>query len=492
MYYKSTHIAFILFLWALPQFLCAQTVEWSNQQKLKTKTNYTRIFGENASGYYLMRSKNADLGSEIIIEKYKSNLALELTIELDQPQHSFIEKVIVQNDGLLIFATHRNDSLPKVDVLYWKLNNQLQRTQPIKAFVQIDAALFKNNSAIFIQPSVNKSAFCLFYTTDGIEKNKSVLNLIGFDAGANITFSKTITVSTLAENIENPLLECDNAGNTYLLVNYPPTSDRKHKNTKNYFLYAYNKQIDKILEYEIKQDSTYISDIALVINNDAKLITVAGFYNTENNGKVLGSFMYSINTESNLLQVKNYEPFKQAFVTKVITTLLNEETNQLASLKVRKLLARSDGGITIVAEKAYETRQTYTYYANGFPQTASRVTYNFDEIIVLSQTAAGKNEFSDFIKKTQSSMNDGGYYSSFVMLNTNDKLSFIYNTTANDEGDIMISSINPIGQIDTRILIKSLSYYVQLMPPESKQINNSSTLICTLKDRRFTLMKLTY
>jgi hypothetical protein len=89
-------------------------------------------------------------------------------------------------------------------------------------------------------------------------------------------------------------------------------------------------------------------------------------------------------------------------------------------------------------------------------------------------------------------MNDGGYYSSFVMLNTNDKLSFIYNTTANDEGDIMISSINPVGQIDTRILIKSLSYYVQLMPPESKQINNSSTLICTLKDRRFTLMKLTY
>src|SRR6187402_898258 len=122
MYYKSTLIAFVLFLLVCPVSLWCQTVEWSNQQKLKTKTNYTRILGENASGYFLMRSKNPELSREILIEKYRSNLALENSIDLEQPIGSFIEKMLVQDDGLLIFASKKNDSLPKIDIFYWKLN----------------------------------------------------------------------------------------------------------------------------------------------------------------------------------------------------------------------------------------------------------------------------------------------------------------------------------------------------------------------------------
>jgi hypothetical protein len=47
----------------------SQIVEWSNQQKLKSKTNFTRIIGENATGLYLIRGKNGELNRDIIIEK---------------------------------------------------------------------------------------------------------------------------------------------------------------------------------------------------------------------------------------------------------------------------------------------------------------------------------------------------------------------------------------------------------------------------------------
>jgi hypothetical protein len=172
--------------------------------------------------------------------------------------------------------------------------------------------------------------------------------------------------------------------------------------------------------------------------------------------------------------------------------MLNETGLTLTDLYIRKLIARSDGGCIIVAEKYYETRQTYTYYANGFPQTSSRTSYNYDEIIVLSKNNEGQTQFSDFIKKKQVSTNDGGYYSSFVLMNTKDKLAFAYNADTGEESDVLLSTINPIGQLDTKILIKALSYYVSLIPSESKQIDSNSSLICTLKDRRFTLMKLTY
>lgn len=492
MYSKSTPIVFILFLLVWPRYVWSQTVEWSNQQKLKTKTNYTQILGENASGYFLMRSKNPELTKEILLEKYRTNLALENSIDLEQPIGSFIEKILVQDDGLLIFASKKNDSLPKVDIFCWKLNNQLQKQAGTKTLVQIDAGLFRSNSTVYIEASNDKKSGCLFYCTDGLEKNSAVLNIAGFDASTNITYTKTFSVPVSPEIITTRRVACDNGGNAYLLVHYPTTSLRKRKESDNHFLYTYFKTLDKTLEYTIKQDSTFITDLDLVLNNTTNQATVAGFYNYDNSTNVAGTFMYTINVESTLMQTQYYEPFRSSFVHKVLTGMLNQSSKQLSDIKLRKLIARSDGGVTFIGERVYETRQTYTYYANGFPQTASRVTFNYDEVLVLSNNGAGKTEFNEYIKKSQSSLNDGGYYSSFVVLNTNDKLSFVYNSNASEEGDVMITTINPLGQLETRILIKSLSYYVQLMPAESKQISNASSLICTLKDRRFTLMKLTY
>jgi hypothetical protein len=400
----------------------------------------------------------------------------------------------VQDDGLLVFATKRNDSLPKVDILYWKLNNQLQVQTKAKVLVQIDAALFRSNGLVYIRSSNNKKSNCVYFCTDGLEKNTAVLNIVGFDQSVSVTYTKTFSIPADPEDINPSEIACDNNGNAYLLMSYPLVTERKRRDrdVKNHFLYAYFRQLDKTLAYEIKEDSTYISDIGLIVNETTNQVSVGGLFNYDNTSASNGTFTYTINIESTLMQLKSYEPFKTAFVNKVIGGMLNEEYKQLTNLRIHKLIARTDGGLTFIIEKVYEVRQTYTYYANGFPQTGSRITYNYDEIIVLSNNANGKTEFNEFIKKSQSSSNDGGFYSSFVMLNTNDKLSFIYNTNASEEGDVMITNINPLGLVDTKILIKSLSYYVQLMPSESRQINNASTLICTLKDRRFTLMKITY
>ncbi len=471
----------------------AQTVEWSNQQKLKSKTSYTRIIGENAAGLFVLRGKSGELNRDVVIEKYKNNLALDLSREIDQPTNSYIEKVLIQDDGLLWVATKRNDSVPKIDVYAWKMNTLLAPSGANKSLAQIESAQFKSNNSIYFQSSVNKSHFALIYFTDGADRNSCVLNLHGYNQSLNQDYVRTFPIPYSTSDIMVTAFECDNEGNAYLLVDYPKASDRKKKDRqlREYYLYAYYKQLDKTLEYEIHQDSTYINDIGLTINNGNQTVHVAGFYSLANDRATEGTFMFSIDATSTLLKNKSYEPLNKSFTTKVISTMLNETGSRLTDLYLRKLIPRSDGGITIIAEKYYETRQTYTYYQNGFPQTASRIAYNYDEIVVLSKSANGKTQFNELVKKNQSTMNDAGYYSSFVLLNTPDKLSFVYSSDVSQDGDIMISSINPLGQIETKILIKSMSYYVQLMPAESKQINSNSIIISTLKDRRFTLMKLT-
>jgi hypothetical protein len=89
-------------------------------------------------------------------------------------------------------------------------------------------------------------------------------------------------------------------------------------------------------------------------------------------------------------------------------------------------------------------------------------------------------------------MQDGGYYSSFITMNTNDRIAFIYNSDVSTESDVMISSFAPDGQLDTRVLIKSLSFYISVMPSEFKQISHNAMLAGTMKDKRFSLMRITF
>jgi len=474
-----------------PLFVICQNVEWSNQQKVKSKTAYSQVIGENATGMYLVKCKNGGFATGITIEKYRSNLALENSIELKQPLGSIIEKMLLLNDGMLVVASKRNDSLPKVDVLCWKIDAALKNGS-IKTLTQIEAVLFRSNSSVYFQQSANKQNYTLSYFVNGNDKLNSTLHLHGFDDGLNETFHKTLTIAYAPNENVISGFEADDEGNIFMLIDFPKKDDgRKLKNLRDFYLYAYYKSLDKTLEYKLGYDSSFINDIGLAVNNYKKVITIIGTYAGENNNKVDGTFLYTIDAVSTVVSANLFEPLAKAFVLKISTTLLNETGNYLSDLYIRKIIPRSDGGCVLIMEKFYETRQTYTYYANGFPQTASRITYNYDEIIILSKDASGKTQHQEFIKKNQSSTNDAGYFSSFVLLNSTNKLSFIYSSDVGNEGDIMISSINPNGQLETKILVKSLSYYVMLMPSESKQVNANSTVICTMKDRRFTLMKLT-
>ena len=89
-------------------------------------------------------------------------------------------------------------------------------------------------------------------------------------------------------------------------------------------------------------------------------------------------------------------------------------------------------------------------------------------------------------------MNDGGYYSSFVTTLSNDKIGIIYNVDVVNEGDVMLATIGTDGEVESKVLVKSMSYFVTIMPPESRQVSARSIIIPTSKDRRFCLMRLNF
>lgn len=467
----------------------AQTVEWGNQQKTKSKTNYSQVLGENSSGIFVARARNGEFRNNIVLEKYKTNLAQELTKELTQPDNSVMERIVVVESGVLQFhSVRQNSDAAAVQVV--QMDNSLNMVTQ-KSLVVADG--LGGDRKLFIRHSADKKVFTVFYLSEGKEKGKSVMNVVGFDASFAQKFTRRFGLSYDLDDIYISATECDNKGNVFALIDFP-VDGKMHRDKKgrNYFLYAYFPESDNMLEYELDKDSVYLNEAELVVNNYAKTVNVAGFYSDKPDQRCVGTVFFKLDLNSTEMQVKSFEPIDLTFASKVSGIMQNERAPQLSDLYIRKLVPNSDGGCTIIAEKYYETKQSYTSTINGFPQTNYRTVYNYDEIVIIARNADGSIKFRDFIKKNQSSLSDGGYYSSFVTMLANDKIGIVYNSEVVNEGDVMLSTINTKGGIDHKVLIKSMSYYVTIMPPESRQVSGNSAIISTLKDRRFCLMRLTF
>lgn len=469
----------------------AQTVEWSNQQKLKSKINYTQVLGENSSGVFIVRSKNSEFRDDLTIEKYKNNLAIEVSKDMTQPNASRIERAIVVESGLLEFASAKNGTTGKTDLLLTAFDNSLNPGAPF-TLLSVDPSLLANERKFMIRASGDKKYFTVMYITYANDKSKSILNVHGYDAAYLQKYSRRFSLNYAADDINLLNMECDNKGNVFALLRFPKDAKKtKERDPKSYFLYAYYPENDNMLEYDIAGDSAFINEIAMVVNNYSKTVNIAGFYSDKNDNRCIGHLFYKLDIASAQMQVKRFDDFDLSFVSRVVGSMKSESGLNLSDLKIRKLVANSDGGCTIISERYYETRQSYTYTVNGFPQTNYRIVYNYDEIVLVGRKGDGTVRFRDFIKKNHSSISDGGYYSSFVTILNNDKISLVYNYDVSTDSDIMLVSLNNQGIIDTKVLIKSMSYYVTIMPPESKQVTANSAIITTLKDRRFCLMRLT-
>lgn len=491
---KIFRLWIFLVLFNVPDALKAQTVEWSNQQKVKSRSNYTLVLGSNAAGYFLLRSKDNEFTRELILERYKSNLALDLSKELWQPPGSIIEKVMLQPSGLIAFGLTRNNVQDKYDFLYWKADDQLTTAGTAQTLFQVDASVIKDKHAFYIKQSTDKSKYYIMYLMKAKDGDASILAVQAFTNELAPLFSKYYPLNYPVEHVFITGFECDDSDKAFVLIDFPDSPVRKRgESQRKFFLYAISATQNDLTEFELGNDSTEIVDLGMVVNNYHQSVTVSGFYRNKTTESSLdGIFMCSIDMRTLSYRVRRSYPFDKALVQKSTSVLTNENSPGLSDLLIRKIVPRSDGGCMVIAEKSYETKQVYTYFVNGFQQTSSRTVYNYDEVMVFSLDTDGKMQFNDVIKKRQSSVNDGGYYSSFVTLNTNSSVALIYSMDASAESDIMISTISPKGEIDTRILIKAMSYYVSLMPPESRQISANSTLICAMKDRKFSIMKVTY
>jgi hypothetical protein len=163
----------------------------------------------------------------------------------------------------------------------------------------------------------------------------------------------------------------------------------------------------------------------------------------------------------------------------------------LRSFYIRKIIAKSDGGVFVVAEKFSRVEQRYSYYLNNMPMEGVKVIYNYDEVALVSINSNGTLQFIDPIRKKQSSVGETGS-AGISIIPMLDFIHILYNSELDKDGNVMLHSVNYQGKAEEKILIKNTSFAIAIIPSEAKQTAASTLVASTIKDKLFTLVKFNF
>ena len=313
-----------------------------------------------------------------------------------------------------------------------------------------------------------------------------------FDRDLNSQLQRKYALSLGYNNFFLTNLLLDNASNAYFLISQRPLGTRKDQVSKSTStVYTYIRSKDELSDYDILDSGVNLKKAQFTWDRSLNKVNLTAFYTDTEKHEMLGLFNFEYLPDSGTAK-KTYQEFTEDFKTSIFGGNDGFLFNGIDDFDIKRVIPNTDGGLTLVAERSSVSNETDITYINGIPTTMSRNIYNFDDVLVLNMTANLDVRWKHIIHKSQSSLNDNGYYSSIVISNTRSHIYILYNDRLRTNGDVMQYTIDMEGQVSNKILIRSDKHFVSIIPSEAKQIGYNRVILPVTKDRRFSLLKLDY
>lgn len=431
--------------------LCAQQkaapvdLDWGDKFVETFNTRIKKIITNTPDGgIYALRTKNKNiltLKEAYWIEKYDSDMNLTKSVELPLKYKKKVREfndVIYQNNQLWFLTSYNNVAKKKYYLFGQRIDERLNVDDKIILLAEIDSKRH-NRKSLFDTHTSRDSTKLLVYNNLAYQARKpEKFAFRVYDKNMNKLWEKDVTLPYNDDVFAIKDYRVDNKGNVYILGNI---KDKKlFPNQKelagNYIIIAYTNKGNTVKEYEIslQDNQKIITELTFRVNNKQELI-IAGFYSEHAFDKAKGTCYLRIDTETQAILKKETKEFDFAFLTENMSKhQVNRAENarrkgntrreaELYRFSLDDLILRSDGGSVLIAEQAYIEKETNSNGRN----ISTRYHYYNNDIIVVNISPDGSIDWSSRIEKRQHTINDSGYFSSYAMAITKNKLYFVYN-----------------------------------------------------------------
>lgn len=483
----------------------AQKMEWSNTRKLKGSAVFTGVIGENDDGIYLLRFRNKFLSKNVIIERYRHQLGLMTTKNILLKKSRLLHAELT-NNGILLITTHFNRKTMLNEVQSQFFDADINAKGDAVTHFTSELVDYYDKGDFRVKMSNDRSKI-LIYHTEKTRANRRSLHLNVFTTSMQLIHSKHLEIRIDYEEFMLTNSIIDNEGNAFFLVGQRQVVARRGITVPgSWSIFHYKAKSDSMFDYAVLDSGLQIIGSYFSWDRFQNKINLTAFYlkqrdpNIEvsensdlfdENG-IKGLYNFEFWIDGNHPPKSNYVKFTPNFVEDLLGDKLGLGSDGIKNFKIIETIPNSDGGITLIAERSSFLMEQDITYVNGLPQTMSRNMYNFDDVLVLSLDSEYDVKWKHVINKSQSSLNDGGYYSSITIANTRSNLYILYNDRLRTNGDVIQYAFSPEGEVSNKILIRSDANYVSIIPSEAKQIGYNTLLLPVSKDNKFSMLKLVY
>ena len=462
----------------------AQVVQWSNPTKLKGSAVFTKVIGENEHGIFLLRYRNKFFNKNIIIDKYQHHLTLDLSKNIELKRSRLVKIQMTEKGILLIKSKFERSS--QSNVLYGQYYNY--ELKPIGKEIKLSRSKireFGDRGDFRVRISENEQRIAVYFS-DRSDKNETVVNWQIFDAAFKpiSSHSYQLPVDHRKHYLVNFFVT--DSADVYSLSRELLEKDRKDRRTIDRFFMLEDDSLRNIQFH----DSVIYRDLKMTYNRQKNTVQVIGFYGEHEmyGSKGISLLTYHIEKRRS---VQRFVPFRKEF-TEQVNTGRHHAQIVPEGFEFIKLVPRSDGGLVCIAEQKEIATENDIIMVNGIPTSTSKNIYNYNDIIALNLDSTGKIEWEHVVHKNQTTVNDGGYFSSVAVYVADHFIQLIYNDQLRTAGEVMQVTLFSNGKQSSKKLLKTKLDFVVVIPVESEQVSSNKIIIPSSKNRRFALLKLVY
>ena len=469
----------ILILWACKIPLHAQEMQWSNPIRLKGGAIFPKVIGENYSGVFLMRYRNRFYTKSIFLERYNSDLNLDLSLYVDL-KNAQILKVQLTPKGILIVKSKRNKTDKNYNITGSWLSFDLKPMgEEVALFTHNNKHPLSSNS---IRLCMNDSLNQLVVSQIRLSNNISIIATYLFDQNFELIQKKDYHFSH-RHQIKIKDIVINNRETTTLYCRKGDQLDSKNQD----IIMTIKK--DTVLSYPFA-DSITIGSASLIYNRLNDVAQFVGFYRPKTGIGYVGTVFSNLDSNQLLWDTK-YRRFDPEWLKSLNTGFFSPNTIA-EDFALKACVPQSDGGLLIIAEQKDISTESDIYIINGISQSTAKNIYKFNEILSLSYDNEYYPQWRQRITKNQITINDGGYFSSAALFVNKKYTQLLYNDQFRNSGEVVQYTIYNTGQTNSQKLIKTELDYLAIIPDGAMQVSSNKLIIPTYKNKKFSLLKLIY
>jgi hypothetical protein len=280
----------------------------------------------------------------------------------------------------------------------------------------------------------------------------------------------------------------DDRGFLYLLLKVKEESlGNEKKRISTYRLDIFKGPNVPMVEHKVNDSSKQMTYAALTIDNKNNNIVVAGFYSDRGSFAGAGLLYATLSTTDSSGWEISTTPLKSESLIKIIGERNSGGNMGLVGYPIQRVILRSDGGAVIIAEAAYLSEYSfYDYFTQSFNR---RIEYHYDNVVIISVNADGQADWSQILKKDQTSLDDEGLYSSIATMLSPDNLTIFYNADIGRNNEVISFKLSSKGELTQKRLTMS-GDNITILAKAGKQVDEDVMIVPAISKKKLYLLKI--